>query len=350
MCDSSPCPADWASPAWSRVPGAGTGGTFGGHVPAVTSCSRSPGSSSKQGWHFGPFQLTFCSPQCAVSSQHRGGRPSPPEPAFPSLHKHFHPCPESLMSYFPFIHMQVAWDCWSWQRDGAGLSLHPSPQPSPCHWFDWSSAGFAVPQCHPQSSVGFVVWGPILRPLHPAGMDPQACFNILLRQAEQELSASPRGHCLVTPGPCHRHWQGVCPCGQVGTPKEQGPHCQDSPTGTKAQIFARLHLLGQTGQLPHPRDRGRNRWCQLCVPPALWVRPALCRKSLWAFQAFPWSGAAQGREPSRAGWSRDEPQWQDKDLETLPHCPQGTETEGLKEWRSPCGPGLVQWEVGSETG
>lgn len=51
------------SPAGSRVPGTGTGVTFGGHFPAVTSRSCSTrSSSSKQGWNFGPFQLTFCSP------------------------------------------------------------------------------------------------------------------------------------------------------------------------------------------------------------------------------------------------------------------------------------------------
>lgn len=186
------------------------------------------------------------------------------------------------MSYFPFIHMQVTWECWSWQRDGAGLSLHPSllpTEPSPRHWFYWSSAGFSVPQCHPRSSVGFVVWGPIPQQLHPAGKDPQACFNIPLSHTEQELSASPAGglsdHSWSS-SPAPARCVSVWPAGGLsqgwGTPVERGPRCQDSPcTGPCSPPAA-----GTDWGVPHIQgDRGRNCWCQLRVPPALWVRSSL---------------------------------------------------------------------------
>lgn len=74
-----------AFPSLAPCPGAGSGGTFGGRFPAVTSCSRSTRSSSEQGWNFGPFQLTFCSPDVRCEPPAPGGPPNPPEQPFPSL-------------------------------------------------------------------------------------------------------------------------------------------------------------------------------------------------------------------------------------------------------------------------
>lgn len=60
------------------------------------------------------------------------------------------------MSYFPFIHMQVAWEDWSDAGLGAGwssgLSLSPSPlgaEPSPPHWLYWSFTGFTLAHQNP---------------------------------------------------------------------------------------------------------------------------------------------------------------------------------------------------------
>lgn len=157
------------------------------------------------------------------------------------------------MSYFPFIHMQVAWECWSWQRDGAGLSLHPSLLPterSPWHWFYWSSAGFSLPQCHPRSSVGSVVWGPIPQQLHPTGKDPQACFNIPLSHTEQELSASPAGglsdhswSSSPAPARCVSVWPAGGALPGVGDTSGAG-------TPLPGQPMHRSLLLGQTGEFP----------------------------------------------------------------------------------------------------
>ena len=56
------------------------------------------------------------------------------------------------MSYFPFIHMQVAWEDWSDAGLGAGWSSGLSPSPSllvtelsPFHRRYWSVPGFALP-------------------------------------------------------------------------------------------------------------------------------------------------------------------------------------------------------------
>lgn len=41
---------------------------------------------------------------------------------------------------------------------------------------------------------------------------------LTFRSARRSRSCLPalQGDCLIAPGPCHRHWQGVCPCGQGG--------------------------------------------------------------------------------------------------------------------------------------
>lgn len=197
------------------------------------------------------------------------------------------------MSYFPFIHMQVAWECWSWQRDGAGLSLHPSllpTEPSPRHWFYWSSAGFSLPQCHPRSSVGSVVWGPIPQQLHPAGKDPQACFNIPLSHTEQELSASPAGglsdhswSSSPAPARCASVWPaggalpGVGDTSGVGTPLPGQPMHGSLLTSS---CWDRL------GSSPHPRGQRQELLVPAPCPTSSAGQVTPCRSPFGLFKLF----------------------------------------------------------------
>lgn len=85
------------------------------------------------------------------------------------------------MSYFPFIHMQVAWEDWSDAGLGAGWSSRLSPSPSllatklsPPHWL---YSALLKP-----TDVGSAVPGAEL-----AASPPQrdACFNIQLSHSEE---------------------------------------------------------------------------------------------------------------------------------------------------------------------
>lgn len=80
------------------------------------------------------------------------------------------------MSYFPFIHMQVAWEGWSdAEQEPDGRSCHRAPR---C-WPPASPALLEFSLCFPQN-CGPTEQGPSWQPLQT-----KACLEVQLRHREK---------------------------------------------------------------------------------------------------------------------------------------------------------------------